>query len=145
MSSQKLQVVVCAEQKLSPYNASTGDIIAKHKVGDLLGISLVKKTRSGAQNNAIHQFCDDLATAFSDGGIDQRAYMAALREGVEIPWSKESIKEVVWREFQKAMGMPESTTRLTPKQVNQIYMQVCKFVAERFEMEPPPFPSHNEV
>jgi hypothetical protein len=145
MSSQKLQVVVCAEQKLSPYNASTGDIIAKYKVGDLVGISLIDETRTSPQNRALHKFCADLAKAFEDAGIDQRTYMAALREGVEIPWSKASVKEVIWRGFQTAMGMPESTTRLTTKQVDQIHKQIDKFTLERFNMSAPAFPSRNEV
>jgi len=146
MSSQaKLAVVVCAEQKLSPYNAATGDIIAKaYKIGDVAYISLQKKTRTSAQNRALHQFCEDLAITFNDGGIDQRAYMAALKEGVEISWSKESVKEVIWREFQKALGMPESTTRLATEEVTRIHMQIAKFVAERFGIICPPFPSRYE-
>lgn len=98
------------------------------------------RTRTSQQNKAIHVYCGELAQALNGAGLDMRAVLAAMREGVEIPWSMTLVKDVIWRQIQNAMVDKESTTRLTPEQVSKVYEVCNRFTAERFGISMP-FPS----
>lgn len=98
------------------------------------------RTRTSQQNKAIHVYCGELAKALNGSGMDMRAVLAAMKEGVEIPWTMDLVKDVIWRQIQQAMVDKESTTRLSPEQVSKIYEVVNRFTAERFGISMP-FPS----
>lgn len=98
------------------------------------------RTRTSQQNKAIHVYCEELAKALNGAGLDMRAVLAAMKEGVEIPWSRDLVKNVIWRQIQTAMVDKESTTRLSPEQVSKIYEVCNRFTAERFGISMP-FPS----
>jgi hypothetical protein len=80
-----------------------------------------ERQRSGQQRKAIEVYCRELARALNDAGMDQRAVMAHMREGFEIPWSQERVKDVLWREVQRAMLGKESTTQLSREEVAKVY------------------------
>jgi hypothetical protein len=98
------------------------------------------RTRTGQQNKAIHVYCAELAQALNGAGLDMRAVLAAMKQGVEIPWTLDLIKETIWRQIQNAMIDKASTTRLTPEQVSKVYEVCNRFTAERFGISMP-FPS----
>lgn len=79
------------------------------------------RQRSDQQRKAIEVYCRILAKELNDAGLDQRAVLAKMREGVEIPWRQETVKDVLWREVQMASLGKASTTNLGRDEVSQVY------------------------
>jgi preprotein translocase subunit SecD len=77
--------------------------------------------RTDQQRKAIEVYCRELANKLNEAGLDQRAVLARMREGVEIPWRQESVKESLWREIQKAVVNKESSAKLTWDEVSKVY------------------------
>jgi hypothetical protein len=90
------------------------------------------KQRTDQQRKAIEVFCRELAKAFNDAGLDQRATLAAMREGVSIPWRQETVKDVIWRGIQEATVGKKSTTKLTTAEVSKIYDILNRWTSETF-------------
>lgn len=97
------------------------------------------KQRTLRQNNALQKYCELLADAFNDAGMDMRA---VLREDVDIPWSKDTVREHIWRPIMLTMTRKESTTKLTREEVTQIYETINRHTAAKFGLSVE-FPSEN--
>lgn len=54
-----------------------------------------------------------------------------IRKEVDIPWTPYSIKEYIWKPIQKAKLGKKSTTKLTTKEIDQIYDTVNRVIGER--------------
>jgi len=93
------------------------------------------------QLDSLHVYCGDLAEALNDAGWDQRK---VLKPGIDIPWTKLSVKEMLWKEVQKAMLHKESTTDLTTSEVTVVYEALNKGIAEKFGVAVG-FPSEQEM
>ena len=103
------------------------------------------KQRTIQQNKALYKWFELLAEALNDGGF---SIQKTLRHDVEIPWTKEAIKILMWHRLQEAMFPPEkgkvSTTQLTTKQIDQIYDVMNKAIGERTSIHIP-FPSEEDM
>lgn len=95
------------------------------------------RQRTSQQNKAMHQFFKMLAKAFNDAGCDQRAVMAKMKEGVEVPWSEEAVKSVIWKGIQDAILGKDKTSELTPEEVSKVYEVVNRFTTDRFNVHVP--------
>ena len=91
-----------------------------------------ESTRSQRQNNALHLYCENLAIALNDAGYDQRAVLEKMKEGVEVPWSKSTVKENLWKPIQAHMFRQDSTTRLKRPEVDQVYQVLSRWIAQNF-------------
>lgn len=91
-----------------------------------------EKPRTGQQNKALHLYLTELAFALNAAGFDQRKVLAAMRDGVEIPWSPESTKENLFRPIMRAILGKESTTELETSEVSRVYEVLNRFTADRF-------------
>lgn len=116
------------------YKLNAMAYIAQLPVGEKISITVEKekKPRTSQQNQALHKFFDLLADEFNDAGLDQKKVLAKIKEGVDIPWSKESIKHSLWHPMQEAVIGEESTTKLTTAQVNQVYEILNRWTAQTF-------------
>lgn len=76
------------------------------------------KPRTGKQNAALHVFCRLLAEALNERGITFNQF---FKEGYQVPWSGDIVKENVWRPMQRAVCGVESSTELTTTQLSEIY------------------------
>lgn len=85
-------------------------------------------TRTSQQNKAMHQFFNLLAKALNDAGYDQKR---TLRADMDIPWSPDAIKALLWRPVQQALFDKKSTTKLSTTEVSQIYDVVMREIAKR--------------
>lgn len=92
-------------------------------------LELAAGDRTSQQNRAMWQYCSMLAKALGDAGMDQRTY--PFKDGLSIPFSKDSVMEIFWRPVQKALLDKTSTRDLTTKEVNQIYEALDKAMSER--------------
>lgn len=79
------------------------------------------KNRSLRQNNAIHLYCQNLATVFNENDLTVVPVVKSMKEGADIPWSSESIKELIWRPIQLAKVGHDKTSKLETKQVADVY------------------------
>ncbi len=95
--------------------------------------------RTNSQNKAIHLYCEMVATALNDSGIDKKVVLSLLKES--IPWSKETVKEDLWKNFQKYMGLGVKTSKLKTNEVSQIYDLVNRFLSEKLKLDYIPFPN----
>jgi len=84
--------------------------------------------RTPQQNKALHKYFDMLADVLNEAGLDQRV---VLKPGIDIPWSRDSIKEQLWRPIQLAMTGKESTTELDTKEPSQIYETLNRHLAAK--------------
>ena len=90
--------------------------------------------RTLKQNKALHKYCEMLAEALNDAGLDMRT---VLKPGVAIPWNKERVKDALWRPIQEAMTDKESTTELDTAEPSRIYDVLDRHLGEKFGLHVP--------
>lgn len=86
-----------------------------------------EEQRTITQNAAMHKYFELLATALNDAGLDMKA---VLKPEVDIPWTKESVKNHLWRPIQKIMMDKESTTEMNTTEPNDIYLVLDRHLAK---------------
>lgn len=98
--------------------------------------------RTEAQNNALHLYFEQIAQALNHEGYDVRIVLQVIAEkGVDMMWSKELVKELLWRSIQKKYTGKKSTTELDSiKEITDIYDMLNKWLGENFQIHVP-FPS----
>ena len=79
-----------------------------------------------------------LAEALNDAGLDARK---TLKPEIEIPWTPEMIKDLLWRPIQEVMTGKHSTTELNTVDPSEIYQVLDRHLGEKFGLHVP-FPSH---
>lgn len=100
-----------------------------------------QKQRTGRQNNSLHLYLDQVAQALNDSGQERKV---TVTFGADVPWSAETIKEVVWRTIQYRQTGKLSTTELTTKEYGEVYETVNRFLGESFGIHVP-LPSQEEI
>lgn len=101
-----------------------------------------KKQRTDQQNKAIHLYCQQVAEALNDSGLTIEQVLRNFT--MELQWSKESVKEILWRTAQKRMLDKDSTTKLDKHQeITRVYEVINRFLA-KLHVESIPFPSYTE-
>jgi hypothetical protein len=109
-------------------------IRAQYKIG---------KQRSPKQNNALHKFCDLLANALNDAGLDMKH---VLKPDVDIPWTGLAVKNHLWRPVQKAMLGKESTVEPHRDEYPKIYDVLNRHLIDKHSISVPwPCKENNEA
>ena len=72
-----------------------------------------------------------LADALNGAGLDMRK---VLKPSVDIPWTKDSIKELMFKPIAKAMFNVDSTTELDTKQISEVYEVMNRHTQEKLEV-----------
>jgi len=88
-----------------------------------------EKQRTLKQNKSLHKFCELLADELNAAGLDMKT---VLKPSVDIPWSKTSVKEFLWRPIQEAMLQKESTTELNSAEPSEIHAVLMRHLSEKF-------------
>ena len=85
--------------------------------------------RTDSQNAALHLYCQLLADELNGSGLSIQKTLENYK--AEISWTKESVKELIWRPVQKALVNKTSTTELSKQmEINAIYEHVNRFVSQ---------------
>jgi hypothetical protein len=84
--------------------------------------------RTSQQNKALHVLFEHIADELNGAGLDMRK---ALKPSVEIPWTKDTVKEYLWRPIQEEMLMKRSTTELTTQEIDQVNDTLNRYLAEK--------------
>lgn len=87
------------------------------------------KQRTSPQNRSLHLYFDMLAEKLNESGLDMRK---TLKPGIEIPWTRESVKNHLWRPIQEAMTGKHSTTELDTVDPSAIYEVLNRHLSEKF-------------
>lgn len=98
--------------------------------------------RTDKQNAALHLFFRQVAEALNHEGYDVRVVLQVIAEGgVDMMWSGELVKELLWRKIQRKYTGKHSTTELdSTGDITEIYDSLNKFLGENFYVHVP-FPS----
>jgi len=89
------------------------------------------------QRKALHLFFDMLADELNNAGLDMKA---VLKPEVDIPWSKLTVKDHLWKPIEAAMIDKDSTEDMTNEEVSEIYEVLNRHLASKLGVSVP-FPS----
>lgn len=84
--------------------------------------------RTIQQNKALHKYFELLANKLAESGLDMRK---VLKPEVEIPWTKEAVKECMYKPVMEAMFHVEHTSMLDTRQISQVYEVLNRHTAEK--------------
>ena len=119
------QWIVNSDSKLGGFLAHAAELYRQHKYVTFSWST--GQQRSAQQNNALQLWCERVAKTLNDAGLEMTIDLPTGKEWT-IPWSKNSVKEQIWRPVQKAMTGETSTTK--PKRLE--YSQVYDVIYSRF-------------
>jgi hypothetical protein len=111
--------------------------------GKKVCIRVEKETgvRTGTQNNALHKGFELLADALNSAGLDMRK---VLKQEVNIDWTKDSIKEYLFKPIMELATGKESTTDLAKVgEIEKVWDTMFRFLGEKHGVEYIPFPNDN--
>lgn len=97
-------------------------------------------TRSDEQNRAFHLFFRMVAEELNNAGLDVKTF---LKDGIELKWTEEMVKEIIWRTVQVAMFNKRSTTQLNKMEVSDVYEVINRKLCEHGISVP--FPCDEDV
>lgn len=87
------------------------------------------RSRSSQQNRALHKYFDMLADALNSAGYDMRN---TLKQDVDVPWSPDMVKELIWRPVQIAMFNTESTAKMKRADYSKVWEVLNRHTSEKF-------------
>lgn len=133
------EIVINSKQSLEEYIRHLRNQFDEHKY---LRIDVkTGKQRTMTQNRAMHLYCTQLSKLMNEAGLDFRV---VIKEGVEVPWTRELTKEYMWRPVQKAITGKKSTTEPETHQYGLIYEALNRHISTKFGLFCP-FPSSDDV
>ena len=85
-----------------------------------------EKIRTIKQNRSMWKWAKNMADALNASGFDKRKFYEAVlsKGGQDLPWSKESVIDDLWRPYQEAITGKKSTTKPSTSQYIEIYDHV---------------------
>lgn len=113
------------------------ELFAEHGTLDI-AFTPRKHAYSASQRNALHLACENLAVVLTAGGYDQ---VMILKPGTKIPWSKESVKDKLFKPVLAAMTGKESTESMGSSEPSEVWDALSRMLAEHFGVTCPPWPS----
>lgn len=94
-----------------------------------------EEQRTLLQNKAMHLYFEMLANALNDAGFDIKKVLEM--KTVDVPWTKTSVKEVLWRPVMEAMLNKSSTTDQSTIELSQVYEVLNRHTAEKLGVNVP--------
>ena len=91
---------------------------------------MTHETRTIKQNASLHKFCELLADSLNSAGYEMKAVLAVKQ--VDVPWSPESIKEVLWRPIMEAATGKESSAKLDTVEIQNVYQILDRHISTNF-------------
>lgn len=103
----------------------------------------IPKQRTELQNNALHLYLEWVARELENGGHTMQDVCKVITK-IEIHPTKENVKEIIWREIQRALFGKKSTTELSKHEVTKVYEVMAQFLAREFQISLP-FPNDEDI
>ncbi len=96
--------------------------------------------RTEQQNKGLHKGFELIAETLNGAGLDMRV---VLKPQISIPWTKESVKEYLFRPIMQAMYAKQSTKELEKaEEPGAVWETMMRFLMEKHHIEYIPFPSY---
>ena len=93
------------------------------------------------QHNSIFKYCDMLADALNDAGFDMEKI---FDDSFSIPWTKTSVKELLWNTVQDAMFGTTSVKHLERENVTKVYDVINRKISQKTGIFVP-FPNREDI
>lgn len=119
-------------------------IYLQQNKGKKLRVKLERETgvRTGTQNQALHLWFEMLAQELNESGY---TVQLVLKEKIDLDWSLESVKELLWRPAQKALVKKKSTTELDKtSNITTVWEHLNRHLGEKFAIHVP-FPDKSQI
>lgn len=88
------------------------------------------ESRTSQQNRALHKYFEVLAETLNESGLDMKV---VLKPSIQIDWTKDTIKEYLWRPIQYALLGKKSTTELLKKEdIDKVFDHLNRHLSEKF-------------
>lgn len=113
----------------------------KQSMGEGWRVSFERTGLTMTQNKALHKGCEIMAGRLNDAGYDMQTTVRKFKQGIATPWTKESVKEILYKPVLKAMTGKVSTQDQDTKEPSQIWQVVAHRVSELTGIEQVPWPS----
>lgn len=88
-----------------------------------------EKRRTLKQNRALHKMFEILAHDLNECGLDMKK---TLKPEIDIPWTKEAVKEYLWRPVMKAQLGKGSTTEMSTKDIDAVFETIIRHLSSKF-------------
>lgn len=98
--------------------------------GSSFELKKVVKTRSQAQNRALHLYFRLISYHLNELGMEFQ-YQGIKGTDISLMYTENLVKEFIWRPIQVALFDVKSTTKIDTTQINRIVEVLSKFFAER--------------
>lgn len=86
-----------------------------------------KNKRSNKQNKALHVYFKEVSDELNNAGVNIHAF---LKSGIEIMWTPELVKELLWKSVQKIMIQKDRTRDLNMEDdITRIYEVMNKHLS----------------
>lgn len=87
------------------------------------------------QRKALHLWCENVAVALNDAGYDIKKVMEVRT--MDIPWTKTSVKELLYKTTLAAMTGKDSTEAMTTVETSEVCEVLHRHLAEKFGINVP--------
>lgn len=124
-------------ETLDFYNKKELAEYLKDKKGKQLLVRINRTTgeRTDDQNRALHKYFELVAKALNDGGF---SVQVVLKQKMELDWTKDMVKELLWRTAQLAITGKKSTTKLDKvSEIDTIYEHLNRHLSGKFGVHIP--------
>jgi hypothetical protein len=141
MSTKKFKIEFIAEIDCETLAEGMKKAKENFKLLNIINVKPVLSHRTLAQNNALWLMYSQLADELNEKGIDLRTL---IRKEVDIPWTRYSVHEYLWKPLLKVMFGKNSTTKMSKtEEIEAVYDALNRIIIERTkgEVRLPPWPS----
>lgn len=101
------------------------------KNGHTVDLKKIENSRTSQQNRALHLYFEHVANALVDVGFDYCYVNPISGEIIRIPFTKDLVKEYIWKPLQDKMFQIDSTTQLTTPMINGILEVLSLWLGEK--------------
>lgn len=97
-----------------------------------------EKIRTHKQNAALHVYLTKQADSLNESGLEMAV---VLTHQADVPWSKDSAKELLWRPVQRALINKASTTEAGTADYSRIHQVLTRHLSQKLGAPYVPWPS----
>jgi len=87
-----------------------------------------KPVRTSSQNRSLHVFVRWISQALNEAGISMTEF---YKEGADMMWTPDSVKDHIWRVVQKAAYGKDSSAKLTTAEHSRVVTEVQQIVSRK--------------